>query len=288
MSLVKTGLGIIPSAVSHSANFASFLTLLRISAVYRIKNRFPKLRLGESNGREELTVRLHGARFGVHVRWNRGDPYSLVEVMLGDEYFRYLRYLPGGLKIRTIVDLGANIGMFSLLCAAMFPGADIYAVEPDGENIDMLRQNLADIKTATARWLRGAAWIYDGETTLVASDRSTEHSLIAAEERKGTVTVPCYTVDSIFRKAGFTGIDLLKVDIEGAEREILSGCESWISKVSVIVIELHPVLTGFDIKKLKAKLEPLGFVVFEKRLPLCANTASLTGEEIRYLSAVLA
>jgi FkbM family methyltransferase len=178
--------------------------------------------------------------------------------------------------------------MFTLLCAAIFPGADIYAVEPDSGNIDMLQRNLADIKTAAARWLRGAAWIYDGETTLVTSDRSTEHSLIAAEERKGTVTVPCYTVDSIFRKAGFSAIDLLKVDIEGAEHEILTDCESWINKVRLMVVELHPVLTGFDVKKLKAKLEPLGFVVFEKRLPFCANTASLTAEELRYLTALMA
>jgi FkbM family methyltransferase len=286
--MAKTGLRIIPSAVSHSTDLASFLTLLRLMAMYRITNQFRKLRFSETDRREELTVRLHGASFRVHVRWNRGDPYSLLEVMLGGEYSQYLRHVRGGVKIKTIVDLGAHIGAFTLLCAAIFPGADIYGVEPDPGNIEMLQRNLADIKTATARWLRGAAWSYDGETTLVTSERSTEHSLIACEERKGTVTVPCYTVDSIFRKAGFSGIDLLKVDIEGAEREILTDCESWISKVSLIIVELHPLVTGFDVKALKAKLEPLGFLVFEKRLTIGANTASLTAEEIRYLTALLA
>jgi FkbM family methyltransferase len=282
---VRTGLRILPSAISHSADIASFLTLLRIMSVYRVGNRLPGSRFGRSDRRAELTVRLHGVSFRVHVRWNNGDPYSLVEVLLGGEYSGYL---PRGLKIHTIVDLGANIGMFSLLCAAVFPGADIYCVEPDAGNLDMLKRNSDGINTASVRYLRGAAWTYDGETTLITSDRDTEHSLVDAAEKTGKVTIPCYTMESIIRKAGFTGIDLLKVDIEGAERELLTYCEPWINRVKLILLELHPALTGFDVTNLQAKLEPLGFVVFDKRFPFCANTNVLTRDEMNYLTKLLA
>ena len=50
---------------------------------------------------------------------------------------------------------------------------------------------------------------------------------------------PGLTVDAILRDAGQNRVDLLKIDIEGAEREVMSSSANWIDRVGVLMIELH-------------------------------------------------
>ena len=276
-SAIKRGLLIVPSALSHSADVSSFLKLLRIMILYRIGNRLRNMRPVNADHCVKLMVRVHGAKIPVQIRLNRGDPYSLVEVLLGDEY---TDYLPRGFEIKTVVDLGANIGMFSLLCAAVFPGADLFCVEPDPANSEQLRRNLAGISASSTTALEGAVWTHDGAGTLITSSAATEHSMLEASQNTGSVEIKCYTMESILRLTEVSEIDLLKVDIEGAERELLEHCDTWIERVKVMLLELHPSITGFDIQKLKAKLEPLGFIVFDKRFPVCANSRKLTPGEM--------
>ena len=112
---------------------------------------------------------------------------------------------------QRIVDVGANIGVFTVLAARRFPRATVYALEPESENFSVLTENIALnrltnvilLRKAVAR-VRGVARLYLG-----APDA---HSLYGSGNYEEVETVPL---------SDFGDIDFLKIDAEGAERDIL-------------------------------------------------------------------
>jgi FkbM family methyltransferase len=132
------------------------------------------------------------------------------------------------------VDAGAHIGMASVLFALKYPTARIIAIEPEPSNFAALVRNTAPYKTITP--IQAALWREDGEVTLGASNAHPKGAFQIVEN--GHQQVRAITMDTVMRETGIHSIDLLKVDIEGAEIEVFESC-TWISNVRVIAIELH-------------------------------------------------
>ena len=135
---------------------------------------------------------------------------------------------------RTIVDAGAHIGMASILFALKYPNARIVAIEPEPSNFARLVRNVAPYKTITP--IQAALWREDGEVTLGASTAHPKGAFQIVD--KGRQRVRAITMDTVMREGGIDSIDLLKMDIEGAEVEVFESC-AWIKKVQVIAVELH-------------------------------------------------
>lgn len=144
----------------------------------------------------------------------------------------------------TIIDLGANVGYSSAYFLSRYPSAKVVAVEPDPENFLLCKRNLAPFG-ARAIVLRGAAW---PESRVLAVKKG-----VHGDER-GWATQVCppsdldcgdpivqgYDVDSLIALAGSHEIDLLKIDIEGSERELFSrNTAMWMPSIRNICIELH-------------------------------------------------
>jgi FkbM family methyltransferase len=134
----------------------------------------------------------------------------------------------------TIVDAGAHIGMASILFACRYPSAKIIAVEPEPSNFALLVRNTSSYKNITP--ICAALWKEDGEVTLGSSNVHPKGAFQIVEN--GKTRVRAVTLDTLMRESGIGSIDILKVDIEGSEREVFAHCD-WIDKVRVIVIELH-------------------------------------------------
>jgi FkbM family methyltransferase len=134
----------------------------------------------------------------------------------------------------TIVDAGAHIGMASILFALKYPGARIIAIEPEPSNFAALIRNTAPYKTITP--IQAALWREDGEVSLGESSAHPKGAFQIVEH--GRERVRAITMDTVMRENGIHSIDLLKVDIEGAEIELFECCP-WISNVRVLAIELH-------------------------------------------------
>lgn len=137
--------------------------------------------------------------------------------------------------IRTILDCGANIGVETLRFRLHHPQAEIISVEADPDNFSLLAANCRDFARITA--LHGAVWSKDAELYLHRSpDGNPESS--AVEEAGGGPAVEGYSIDSLRMLRGWSQIDILKLDIEGAEYELFSGNMDWLQTVNCIVFEV--------------------------------------------------
>jgi FkbM family methyltransferase len=134
----------------------------------------------------------------------------------------------------TIVDVGAHIGMASILFALKYPAARIISIEPEPSNFAALMRNTAPYKTITP--IQAALWREDGEVTLGPSHAHPKGAFQTFGN--GQQQVRAVTLETLMREINIPSIDLLKVDIEGAEVEVFESCP-WISNVQVIAIELH-------------------------------------------------
>jgi len=130
--------------------------------------------------------------------------HDLIDVLLDDAYgLRRIR------RARTIVDIGANIGLFSSFARLRFPQATIHAYEPDPITFRMAEQNLAGLATV----YNAGVWSTDGAARIKRHGPSPLTNQVAPEEG-GDVSLVSFR--TVLDPAGGT-IDLLKVDCEGAE-----------------------------------------------------------------------
>jgi FkbM family methyltransferase len=207
--------------------------------------RFPRALQGP--GRSAVrTIRLHD---GVRLRYrlNRGDLQSFREVWLGETY-----RLPATLaSVETIVDLGANIGLTSVYLAQSYGARRVIAVEPVPSNAALLRQNL-DLNNVSGDVIEAVIGPVDG----VARFQDASHSNLGHVADHGR-DVRSLSMNTVLAQLGMAEIDILKVDIEGAEHGLLTGDRSWLQHVRSLMIEFHPPFV--DSKRLAAVIESEGF-----------------------------
>jgi len=146
-------------------------------------------------------------------------------------------------KFETVIDLGANIGLASLYLAHTSPRSRVLCVEPNYETYQLLVRNVRElIRSGRCQTLKAAVWGSHQRLApdqRVPADRFSMFSLRVAS-RDESSTVEGYTIKEILDYSGFDRVDLLKVDIEGAERELfLTEDLSWLARVGAIAIEFH-------------------------------------------------
>lgn len=154
----------------------------------------------------------------------------LSEVALDDIYAE-----ADAIPAKTIVDLGANVGLATLRLLATHPEARITAVEADPVLAAKLRENVKGLPvTVIAAAIAGSS----GERTFYRSDSvSWGNSLDHLDPVQTPVQVPAISLADLFGSEGIETVDLLKVDVEGAEWEIFR--DGVPSQVEAIVGEVH-------------------------------------------------
>src|SRR5580700_11827986 len=172
-----------------------------------------------------------GCRSPVYLRMDTSDFCAYYDVLIA----KTKQYSLEGLTSSpaTIVDAGAHIGMASILFARRYPRAKIIAIEPEPSNFALLLRNTSSYKNILT--VCAALWREDGEVTLGSSNVHPKGAFQVVEN--GGTRVRAVTINTLMRETGVQSIDILKVDIEGSEREVFASC-NWIDKVHVIAIEL--------------------------------------------------
>lgn len=153
----------------------------------------------------------------------------------------------------NILDLGANIGLTAAHYAVLAPTARIVAVEMDPGNAALASRNVQPwrdrIEVITA-----AVW-WESATVSYAAPPGHEFGFHIVHSTDGdTRTAPAITVGELVETHG--RIDFLKMDIEGAEREVLRRAADWADQVDAIKVETHGDYTA---EMCSRDLEALGF-----------------------------
>lgn len=172
-------------------------------------------------------------------------------------------YHPSLVRCRTVLDVGANIGLAAVWFHAWLPECQIACVEPDPRNLGLLQKNLAANGIHAKVFPHGAA-NRAGHAELTIGLETGWSSLqgTGLHDHRRTVPVTIRRIPDILDTLGWPTVDLLKLDVEGAEREILSGCHDWLGRVGCMVFEQH---RNFDdqemirlFESMRWRLTPLG------------------------------
>lgn len=171
----------------------------------------------------------------LRIRLGTSDLKILEDLYLRQEYRWPLASAP-----KVVVDAGAYTGLSTVYFATRYPSATIVAVEPSRENYELLVRNTEGL--ANVRLVHAALW--NQRSTLDMVDPG--HGPFAyrvgrsgASDGEGREHVDALSVADIADAQKLERIDLLKVDIEGAEVEVFSNATEWIDRVDAVCIELH-------------------------------------------------
>lgn len=181
---------------------------------------------------EPVFVRLGKDRDGIWIR-PASDLGIFHQVFIHDEY----GFEIDG-EVATIVDAGANIGCASIYFARRFPAARIVAIEPMPSTFEMLERNIVNRPNISAR--NAALWSENEQIELV--DEWQNHLAVRVQrcsDSSGRVLVNGLTMWDIAELFPSGVIDILKIDIEGAEDEVFAAAPEWLEKVGHIIIEFH-------------------------------------------------
>ena len=189
-------------------------------------------------GGAAVGLRLSAAHFPY---WG-GQAYGVLtgqhELMVQEALRRELG--PG----RVFVDVGANIGMHTLLGARLIgPHGRVIAVDPQGENVSATRTNagLNGLENVTVVHAAAAAETGEAEVIVTADSLWTrlasvgEHPLEVRRE-----SAPAVRLDDLATRLGLEQVDLVKIDVEGGELEVLAGMGGLLAeRRPTVVCEMH-------------------------------------------------
>lgn len=186
----------------------------------------------------------------------RTNPYD--HVLLARTFVRQ-DYLLEASGVRRILDLGANIGMATVYLSRLFPRAEIACVEPSPYNVPLLKRAVA-LNGIRARVFEAAVGAESGTVDLYIAAHPECNSVYPVEDSLKVIPVPVMPVPQIMSEMGWDTIDVLKIDIEGAEKDVLRRNNSWLRNVRVITGESH-VNAGYPYADLRADLHAFGFAL---------------------------
>lgn len=181
--------------------------------------------------RVNIVVSIPQSRTPILLRGETSDGKIFEQVFVHEQY-----------KVRTnrppklIVDGGANVGYASVYFANKYPEAQIIAVEPEGSNFEMLRQNTSSYPNI--KILQSGLW--NRKTVLrIENPDDTNDAFRVQEAESGEGSIDTITIEDILNSTSAVFIDILKLDIEGAEKEVFENSDSWLNRVGVLIVELH-------------------------------------------------
>lgn len=182
-----------------------------------------------------LNLRVDGHRYRVRL-------FSYDDLLTASPGYEELlkNWLPpaGGVA----VDAGAFIGRHALAYAqAVGPLGQVLAFEPLPANFELLAANVRQNGLSQVTPIRAALGDHDGQLELYFDRESSTASSTPSKCAVRSVVVPLRALDGVLAESGIARVDLIKIDVEGAELSVLAGAERTIahSDAITLVIEIH-------------------------------------------------
>lgn len=167
---------------------------------------------------------------------------EIIEQYRDDIYQKRYRITKGD----VIMDVGAHIGTFTVrAAAAVGPEGKIVAIEPEPDNLSLLRKNIRANKLQNVVILPKGAWSSKDRLKLFSKGSTGRYSLLHGKERNGFTEVEVDTLDNMLRELRINKVDFIKMDIEGAEIEAYQGMKEILKDNDVkLAIAAYHTLEG--------------------------------------------
>jgi FkbM family methyltransferase len=208
----------------------------KISAFFTLNRLFIKSRLFQS-GHNKVSASFLGYKvYG----YNYDTLYYLFnEIFITNEYsFKTSVTEP------VIIDCGANLGMSILYFKKMFPNSKIIAFEANPRVFDLLLSNMEVNKISNVSAHNLALYSEEKEISFFAGENTLEGSVISGRGGENEIKVKATRLSNYLKN--FDSVDLIKIDVEGAERDIINDLfdSETISKAKEYFIEYHHNING--------------------------------------------
>lgn len=179
-------------------------------------------------------INLGFLKYPFRIRVNNiADSATFNEVLLRKEYTIPVDFTP-----KTIIDGGANIGLTSIFFANKYPEASIVAIEPDGGNFNLLRENTSNYPQIKLR--RSAVWGHNAHLKVFDPGRGDNSYRVEETSQDDPTAFTAVGIADIMREQNWPVIDILKLDVEGAEKELFTtGYGAWLPRTRVLIVETH-------------------------------------------------
>jgi FkbM family methyltransferase len=207
-----------------------------------------------------VELRKTGIRFNTR---NAMDIWTVKETFLDRFYERF------GAPIQdhwAVIDIGGGIGDFAILAASGHPGNTVLSFEPTPESVSLLNENLRLNNVTNVQVFPEAIWSRSGNMIV---DRGFSEPgqfmtrpVEAVNLSPNTQAVRSISLAEAFERSGLAHCDLLKMDVEGAEFEILFNTPDHIlNRIKRFIMEYHDNVTSYNHADLKNFLKEKGFQV---------------------------
>jgi FkbM family methyltransferase len=214
---------------------------------------------------QPLTTTVTVRQQGLPIRTPLLDAWPVFEVFAFGEYGSETIDWP---SVGSVIDCGAHVGSFALWLSR-WSDASIVCVEPNPSVLPLLEHNLRPIKDRVRVWplaVGGTA----GTRVLHDQGFAAAASLERRSPRDQAVEVEAITLDELVERSGFARVDLLKMDIEGAEFEVFRTARpQTLQRINAALIEWHPF--AGQPEEIALKLEQAGMKVVHAPQMLIAH-----------------
>ena len=194
---------------------------------------WPALQLLQANHlSRKFAIKVKYAEQPITVRGKTSDVSVFYEI-----FALKLYHIPKR-EVKSILDLGANVGYASIYFAHFFPGARIIALEPESSNYQALLENTQAYHNISC--VHAPIWPVEAELVL-QNPQASKWGFQYRESEKvaNEPVIKAQTLPGLMEKFGLERINVLKIDIEGAEEALFAANTDWLRYVDCLQIEIH-------------------------------------------------
>lgn len=191
-------------------------------------------KLNELNLLKGLAViKFPGIKYPVYLRPGTSDFKLFRNIFIDEEYDIDLPFTP-----KTIIDGGANIGLAAIVFANKYPDAKIVSIEPETSNYEMLKKNIAPYKNISS--IKAGIWSNSSYLNVTNPQSGKWAFIIEETNQPDNNSIKGLSINDIIKQSGWDSADLIKLDVEGSEKEIFeNNPDSWLTTAKGLIIELH-------------------------------------------------
>jgi FkbM family methyltransferase len=190
-----------------------------------------------------VPIRTESGNPPLYLRCGSSDFATFHEIFINGEYQAVLRHEQS--RVRGILDLGANVGLASRWFLKQWPTAFIVAVEPDPDNFRLLQANLSAVSVGSGGSNLVNAFVGAENREAFVNNRgpgwANECTLEDRQTSRDQIPISVISPHRLVNMCPHS-IDLVKIDIEGTEKELCEADLDWLGASQLLVMEIHEPL----------------------------------------------